>query len=166
MSRSRKRSFKLSCFLAIVFFLAIACGSVWAGNSADVNLPSLTCQNAFPDLFGDICWRCIFPIRIGGSIIFDDDMPDNVSTSNPDDWNPSDYFCTCKNSHGGLDIGIYVSFWEPARVIEVVPKPNCFPFLFGLDMGDSLNIFGASGTRDGSMGKPGDKSYYNIHYFK
>ena len=91
-------------------------------------------------------------------------MPDNVDTPNPDDWNPSDYFCTCKNSHGLIDIGIYVSFWEPARVIEVVPKPNCFPFLFGLDMGDSLNIFGASGTRDGSMGKPGDKSYYNVHY--
>jgi conjugal transfer pilus assembly protein TraU len=159
MSRLPKRSFRGWCLLAAALVMMIGYGSEWA-NAWDPDQPSLTCQSAFPDLFGDICWKCIFPIRIGGRIILDDDMPDNVDTQNPDDWNPSEYLCTCSHR----DIGIYLSFWEPARVIEVVQKPNCFPFLFGLDLGDSLNIYGAAGTRDGSMGKPGEKSFYNVHY--
>ena len=163
MSRSPKRNYKISFLLGIIFLGMFGYGPVWSAVGGELNPPGLTCQDAFPDLFKDICWKCIFPIRVGGKIVFGKDMPDNVDTANPDDWNPSDYFCTCKNSRGGTDIGIYVSFWEPARVIEAVRKPNCFPFLFGLDMGDSLNISGAYGTRDGSMGKPGEKSFYNVH---
>jgi len=163
MSRLPKRSFRPWSLLVVAIVTMIECGSGWAG-AWEPDQPGLTCQNAFPDLFGDIFWKCIFPIRIGGRIILDDDMPDNVDTANPDDWNPSDCFCTCKDSHWDIDLGIYLSFWQPARVIEVVQKPNCFPFLFGLDLGDSINFYGAIGTRDGSMGKPGEKAFYNVHY--
>ncbi len=77
---------------------------------------------------------------------------------------PSDYTCTCKNGNGLNDYGIYVSFWEPARVIEAVYQPNCFPFLFAMDLGDSLNVSGAYGER-GNAVETGDKAFYNAHYY-
>lgn len=51
----------------------------------------------------DICWQCIFPIRMGGidTIGSDIDSPsDNVGSG----------LCLC-----GTTFGISTSFWEPAR---------------------------------------------------
>jgi len=123
------------------------------------------CENAFPDLVGDICWRCMFPVRIGGATVVGG-MSDNVGTGNADDFNPSDFVCDCPDSDGdGLpELGIYLSFWEPARIFEVVRKPNCYPFLFGMDMGENLNIFGAYGDQGRGPGG-GAKAFYNVHYY-
>ena len=125
------------------------------------------CKSNFPDLVGDICWRTMFPLRLGGNSIMNyGSMPDNVGTANADDFNPDSTICTCKDSSTNIDhLGSYVSFWEPARIVEVVTKPNCFPFLFGMDMGDSVNSYGAYGTTGGQGYKPGDMANYNVHYY-
>ncbi len=124
------------------------------------------CESKFPDMVGDVCWRCMFPLRLGGNTILSaGNMPDNVDTGNPDDFNPNSKFCSCPDTSTGLDrFGTYLSFWEPARVIEVVNKPACFPFLFGMDMGQTVNIFGAQGTT-GQGNKAHDKAFYNVHYY-
>jgi len=126
------------------------------------------CDNNFPDLISDINWQTIFPFRLGGNTIIDaGDQPDNVDTGNADDFNPDSPFCTCPDNVLGYDrIGSYISFWEPARVIEVVRQPNCFPFLFGMDFGEAINAFGAFGT-PGQSDNPNtpEKAFYNVHYY-
>lgn len=127
--------------------------------------PTGKCENNFPDLLSDIPWNAMFPLRIGGKVVLNmGDMPDNVNTENPDDYNPSSYVCTC-NKNGISHAGVWVSFWEPARVVEVITKPHCFSFLFGLDMGDALSDYGAYGTRSSSAQSPGNKAFYNVHVY-
>ncbi len=135
----------------------------------DPEEPEGKCKSEFPNLVSDICWKCLFPVRIGGRKILNwGSMPDNLSdlTGNPDDFNPSNYICSCKDSNDIPRFGIYVSFWEPARVLEVVQKPGCFPFLFGLDMGEAIDFFGAYGTKGkGREDRAEGKAFYNVHYY-
>lgn len=129
------------------------------------------CRNTFPNVITDICWRCVFPIRIGGKAIFKwGDIPDNIEsiTGNPDDFNPSEYVCTCKDSDGRNRYGIYVSFWEPDKVMEITPRPWCFSFLFGLDLkGSGLPApYGTRGHKTGGGGGGQKSSFYNVHIIK
>jgi len=164
MSGLLKRLFKKAIPFGLLLVLALSPG-VWA---EDPEEPEKKCRNEFPNLISDICWKCLFPVRIGGKKIIDSgSMPDNLSgiTGNADDYNPSDYICSCEVD-GELNYGIYVSFWEPARVLEAVQKPGCFPFLFGLDMGDSVNPYGAYGTKGrGRENREEGKAFFNVHYY-
>ena len=153
---------KLLISLLIILFCSYGVIEVLA---ATTSTPTGECKSAFPDLINDICWKCLFPMRIGGKIVMNSgDMPDNIGTENADDFNPSEYTCTCKDSKGRNRFGIYTSYWEPARIVEVVQQPNCFPTIFGLDMGDSLNFFGSYGDKGQGPGK-GEKAFYNVHYY-
>lgn len=162
MSRLRRKWFSL--IIALVLFLPLLS---WA-NGNNPQEPKKKCKDEFPHLINDICWKCVFPVRIGGKKIMDsDNMPDNLSnlTGNADDFNPDEVSCTCEED-GTLHWGIYVSFWEPYRVIELVQKPGCFPFLFGLDMGDSLDPYGAYGTKGkGRENHQEGKAFFNAHYY-
>ena len=155
-------------FFALIFVFAF-CFLLFSSHSlsAQVRQDVLRgeCIDAFPNLISDICWRCLFPIRIGGQVVLNiGDMPDNVNTGNPDDFNPSSIICTCPTGGPIPAIGLYVSFWEPARVIEVVQRPYCFPFLFGLDLGDHIDLFGVYGDK-GQGPTAGEKAFYNVHYY-
>jgi len=155
---SLKRSF--FSVIAIILFLAV--------QASAQSTPVERCDDMFPNLVSDINWGAMFPLRLGGMTILDlGDMSDNVDTQNPDDYNPSDYFCTCPDQDGDMipEAGIYVSFWEPARVIEVNMKPACFSFLFGTDLHETLDGFGAAGTRGGQPNELGDKAFYNANYY-
>ena len=151
---------RLSNILIIMVVLLLVSAS-----PVDAQIPN-HCKNNFPNLESDICWRCAFPLRLGGNKVLNvGDTPDNVSTENPDDFNPSSSSCTCPDTTTDIDrLGAYVSFWEPARVLEVVTKPNCFPLLFGMNMGDSINLYGALGSI-GKPDRPSDKAFYNVHYY-
>jgi conjugal transfer pilus assembly protein TraU len=102
----------------------------------------------------DICWDCMFPIKIGGIIVVPG-VPDEPDlTSAP--------VCVCPVPPPIFErIGIPLSFWEPARYVETVKDPYCFPSLgFGL-----LN---PSGGYLGGMGNSGNvhgKSFAQAHYF-
>jgi conjugal transfer pilus assembly protein TraU len=157
-----KRVYVLFSLILVLTLITSVCAD-------DPEDPESKCKSEFPNLVSDICWKCLFPIRIGGKKILDfGSMPDSIPsiTGNPDDYNPDEYICTCKDSQGRIRFGIYVSFWEPVRVLEVVQNPGCFPFLFGLDMGDSLNIFGGYGTRGrGGENREEGKAFFNVHYY-
>lgn len=107
------------------------------------------CYGKFPNLVTDVCWKCFFPITIGGFKVagFGQEDFDSGVSSNP--------VCFC-----GILPGIRVSFWEPVRVIEVVKQPYCSPFLGGIEL--------FHGTRRGTrqnIGNPAlDKAFYNVHY--
>lgn len=150
--------FKKKLLISLIFLLWAS--SVWG------QTPPVLCPSAFPNIASDICWGCLFPLRIGGRTVMSGDSPDNVGTANPDDFNPSSYTCMCEKNDGGNIIprfGVYVSFWEPAKVIEVVQYPGCYPFLFGMNA-DEISFFGAMGTA-GQRGKSSEKAFYNVHFY-
>lgn len=76
----------------------------------------------------------------------------------------NDIICNCPNSLGIPRLGMNVSMWEPARVIEMVRNPGCAPAMNGITLPMSkfrkLNSIG-EGDLD-----PHDKvKFWNYHYY-
>jgi len=115
-------------------------------------------------LFTDICWDCIFPIRLAGVDIGGfgrlEGEGSRRRTEAPE--GASDQVgCACYDALGVPEFGLALSFWEPARLVEIVREPGCSPILEGADlpaMGSML--VGTGGTHDGSTA---DKGFYNYH---
>lgn len=84
----------------------------------------------------DVCWWCIFPIRIGGIKI-------SLGFNNIDYSDVSSPICICMKPLPR--IGLTVSFWEAARLAETTFKPWAFPD-FCLDMGISSVPKGGAGS--------------------
>jgi conjugal transfer pilus assembly protein TraU len=95
-----------------------------------------------------ICWDCIFPIRIAGAAIGagSGEVPRKASDR---------AICLCQDSLSVPHVGVTISLWEPARLIELVRNPGCSPVLGGLrlpsagsrrmgGMGEALHSQGAS----------------------
>ena len=103
----------------------------------------------------DVCWQCIFPVKIGGRISTgggSPDLPD--SNENP--------FCAC-GSAGAITVGVRVSFWEPARMIETVKDAYCFP---GLGTGLSNPVPGTLNGTQGTEESSGANSIFQqAHYY-
>src|SRR5579871_5383676 len=73
------------------------------------------CTGRFVNPITDICWSCLFPITIGGV---------SVSTSGEDTPNPQMPVCTCPMPIPPYQrIGFPISFWEPARLVDVTRTP-------------------------------------------
>jgi len=105
-------------------------------------------SNSF-DPITDICWNCIFPVSMGGIVIFGSDIdspPDNISSP----------ICLC-----GKTLGISTSFWEPARIIETVKDPWCFNLI-------SADLSNGDGFLGGDTDDPTDASksmFSQAHYY-
>lgn len=99
-----------------------------------------TCDGSFVNPLTEICWSCIFPIKIGGTIILGSDYPDTKdAVSSP--------ICFCPGPAGIPVPGISISFWEPVKIIEVVKDPGCFPSLgLHVDIAGGSNLSGTLST--------------------
>lgn len=107
-----------------------------------------TCFGKFINPVTDICWRCLFPLTIGKANLAKGEMPDTENPANP--------LCMCKK--GVMPkVGLAIGYWEPARVIEVVREPYCFPTLGGLSLGQAIKNYGSQSDLS--------RSFYHIHYF-
>ncbi|EMT2729794.1 TraU family protein, partial [Neisseria gonorrhoeae] len=85
----------------------------------------LTCQGKMLNPINDICWSCMFPIKIGGKINLNmDNQEDNGSS-------PNNWFCSCTHPSRS---GVTVSFWEPTHLVEVVRTPFCMVSLGGISL--------------------------------
>lgn len=110
-----------------------------------------SCTGEFPNLINDVCWSCIFPLRVaGGQFVGMNQEDENFGASN----NP---VCSCANPPR---IGVPVAFWEPVRMVEVVRKPMCFPTLGGVDM---ANPVGA--PRGLRKGDDSGFAFYHVHWY-
>nr|MDA8164668.1 TraU family protein [Desulfobacteraceae bacterium] len=80
-------------------------------------------SGSFMNPVGDVAWQEIFPIKIAGLTIMGGggyDIEDGVGFP----------VCACPAPPPlFFRIGLPVSFWEPARLIETVETPFYFPFL-------------------------------------
>lgn len=99
-----------------------------------------------------VCWRCIFPIRIGGAPI------GGLPTQVPDSLAPP--VCICPGRLLGLPTpGLTMGLWYPARLIEVVRTPGCSPVLGGPL---STVLSGVVGNLAGAG--PGDEEAHGTSY--
>ncbi len=133
-----------------------------------------TCPGKFINPIEDICWSCVFPIKIAGDMTF-------MDMDNQEDYDSMDgkgkYFCAC-GAAPNTKIGVQISFWEPTHLIETVRHPFCFPSLGGVNWSKQLDtsipsnsdlkkwfggshIYGASGPEDA-----GAISFYQAHWYK
>ena len=86
--------------IAILFFLLLA------------SLPAYSkCVGRFVNPMSDICWKCIFPLKIAGV---------TVVRGNPSPETSRQPLCLCKRPPLPLPVpGIPISFWEPVRLVDV-----------------------------------------------
>ena len=81
------------------------------------------CQGNSLDPENDVCWDCIFPIKIGGETIIEGDNKNGEAPSSADAP-----VCVCPIPVVPyVRFGITASLWEPARMIETVKGPLLFP---------------------------------------
>lgn len=122
---------------------------------------SLSCPNAEvfgPRMFTDICWACLFPIRVAGFSITPGQAPDMASDLS---------VCLCSDNNGIYMPGIVNSMWEPARLIEVVRRPGCSMTLGGANLGfGNQRQFGTlNESATGEAISTAKNSFYNVHYY-
>jgi conjugal transfer pilus assembly protein TraU len=110
------------------------------------------CKGRFLNPITDVCWSCIFPITIGGV---------RVSTNNEDSDNQKSLVCSC--SKPIARIGIPVSFWEPARLVDVTRTPYCMVNMAGTQlMEKGVQGRGSVGSSNGSRMR---HSFYQVHWY-
>lgn len=114
------------------------------------------CEGKFVNPFTDICWGCIFPITIGGL---------KVSLDGEDTENPRRVICNCPKPPF---IGIPISFWEPARLVDVTRTPYCMVSLGGFKIMGS-GIKGRGSVEGGHTIAQGHsrmrQSFYQVHWY-
>lgn len=156
---------KKSTFLVTVFLfcLNVLVCKVWAsGNSPQ-------CVGSFFNIIEEVNWYGVFPIEFAGVELapsYDD--PASLGLDRPP-GKLDQIVCLCKEK-GKIRIGLSVSFWSPARLVETVRVPLCFPALGGIKL-DVTNMnakwkYKSSGVSP-VRGKSDVKysSNYNVHYY-
>lgn len=110
--------------LALVAGLAISLPGMSFAQAATSSDPMCEDSGLFgPKLFTDICWACLFPIRVSGVQITPGKAPEKASKK---------VMCICQEGSSGIyKPGIVTAMWEPARIVEHVRKPGCSPSLGG-----------------------------------
>ena len=118
---------------------------------ACVTAQAATCKGKFANPITDICWSCMFPLRIGGAAL--------ASLDQEDTSNPGGIACWCGNPP---KVGVKVSFWEPVRRVDVVREPFCMVSLGGIKMDPGFDAPVASRyRRDGQD----QSSFYQVHWY-
>jgi conjugal transfer pilus assembly protein TraU len=130
--------------------LLVAVGSSAQSGTEGMADAVQSCTGKFPNLINDICWSCMFPLRIaGGTFVSMSQEDENFGASNSP-------VCSCSNPPR---VGVPVSFWEPVRMVEVVRKPMCFPTLGGVDLPNPV------GAPRGLRKSPDDYAFYHVHWY-
>ena len=127
---------RLSLFFILIFpVLSIRCFS--------------KCPGKFINPITDICWKCIFPLKVAGF---------NVTPNHKEFEKNTKRFCSCS----GIPpkIGIPIIFWEPTRFVDVTRYPYCLVGLGGISIGNSIR-------KRSTVGKVGvnKHSKYHVHWY-
>jgi conjugal transfer pilus assembly protein TraU len=115
------------------------------------------CSGKFPNPITDVCWECMFPIRVGG-----------VKLSNGEEANaPKRSVCVCpKPPLNQPTPGFVVSYFEPARMVDVTRHPYCLVNMGGLVLGSQRNSPKDRGTVSLTHGEGGLKnSFFHVHWY-
>lgn len=110
------------------------------------------CGGRFLNPLTDICWKCLFPLKIGGL---------TVMGGGPDPESPRRLLCTCNRPIPR--VGLPVSFWEPVRLVDVTRTPYCLVNMGGLQIANA-GIRGRGDVQeDAHTGLK--RSFYQVHWY-
>lgn len=114
-------------------------------------VPAMLCQGHFVNPVTDVCWKCLFPLSIGGARVVSG--PSGLS----DTSNPKSPIGIC-----GGRIGLQIGFWEPTALVDITDEPGCFPNI-GLEI-----PFGDKYRRGGRLqtGNYSKQAFYHAHWYK
>lgn len=151
--------------------------SIFSISYSNANVPS-SCHGRFINPVTDICWSCIFPMFIaplpmvlnigdqkGGTIIDDSkDIAPGIPLNTPGKLPLGT--CTCPDRSIVAPVGLMMSWYEPARFVDVTRSPFCMVGLGGIDMSEGLSsILPAPGYGDEKHGMETWSSFYQVHWF-
>ncbi|WP_285616008.1 conjugal transfer pilus assembly protein TraU [Hydrogenophilus thermoluteolus] len=111
-----------------------------------------TCKGKFANPITDICWSCMFPLRIAGVTLASLDQED---TPNPG----GAPVCFCGNPP---KIGFKVSFWEPVRRVDVSREPFCMVSLGGVKLNPGFDAPEHGRTQQDDKNR---SSFYQAHWY-
>jgi len=117
------------------------------------------CKGSIHNPITEVCWHCMFPFKIAGVTIV------GSPTDTPDAPDPTKMpICICPISVPPFfRIGISISFWEPARFIEVVKDAYCFPSI-GVGFSSPKHGFLNGGSEDAGDQQEMPSTFYQAHY--
>lgn len=129
-----------------------------------------SCRASFVNPLSDVRWEGVFPIQIAGTQIkmhVTDPASQGLQTD-PDKL--GSIVCVCRRG-AKFTIGLTVSYWEPARAIEVTKIPYCFPTV-GIKLAEpkagahlkSTGMIGGS-VKDDVLTGSGNSHYYFFNLF-
>lgn len=118
-------------------------------------IPCEDSQALSQKLITDVCWECIFPIKVAGIPI------SSSGNSGVPAGAASDNLCFCDTA-GPPSPGVTMSMWQPARLIEITRAPGCFSALNGANMGFDKKFIGSSSDANG---KGIGGSFYHYRYY-
>ena len=116
------------------------------------------CAGRFINPITDICWRCLFPFKIGNVTIPGLSFDNIIEVAAADSVSSPVCFCSTPFPR----VGLTLSFWEPVRLFDVVRTAFCFPSLGGLSLNPGLPILGG-GVDAIDSGE--NSSFYHVHYY-
>lgn len=121
-----------------------------------VSICEAQCVGRFVNPVTDICWKCIFPLSIGSTRLYEGGQIDTKNPSNP--------LCICKKGMVPTP-GFSIGFWEPLSMIEATRTPYCLVSMGGLKLASSglKGQGGRSGKTD--IGNAKETAFYNVHYY-
>ena len=132
-------------FLCLLGVILMSFSSLQAGG----------CSGKFVNPITDICWKCVFPLRIMGF---------EVVKGGPDPNPVKDPICLCKRPPIPVPLpGIPISFWEPVRLVDVTRVPYCLVNLGGLVVGPKSAVGHGVVHRNEDDGT--HSSFYHVHWY-
>jgi len=138
----------------LVLFLTVLGTVPTSVSAADVDAGCPDAQVFSGKLLTDICWGCLFPVRIAGLPIGGGTIPAGASDQ------PA---CLCNDTAGVPHPGLTISLWEPARLVELTRAPGCSPTLGGIRLPlGSRRLLGTSGK---SAYDASDGAFQNYHWY-
>ena len=150
---------------AVVVFSLFAAGGLSSPCLAQTNEDiadsvETTCPNSqliSGKMLTDICWKCVFPIRISGVTISGSVNADNRPSGASDRK-----LCICTDGLGVPHPGVVTSFWQPAYVFEFMRTPGCLSSLNGVTLPLNQANRGTTGhdNANGVDGTPGFRHYH------
>lgn len=129
--------------------------ALWAGLYGSKSFAG-SCSTSFLSIPTEVNWQCVFPISIGGVV----EMSDGQGQG---DENIGDSICAC-GTGGDARVGLSVSFWEPARVIDTVQDAWCMNAI-GVQLENPKPGMN-SGNQSGTIGGRGAELFAQMHYYK
>lgn len=152
------KKIQLAAAFVACFLLSLACA---AQEVEDETSSNPMCEDSGllgPKLFTDICWKCLFPIKVAGAQFTPGTAPSGASDQS---------LCMCqKGSSGVFTPGVITSMWEPGRLVEHVKSPGCSPALGGatLPLGNKRN-YGRLVTSKSVTDSQAYGSFMHTHYY-